>query len=246
LTRPEIDQIEACWDRQETHMTQASSGDTVRIHYTGKLTDGTLFDSSEGRDPLEFKIGENKIIPKLEESIVGMAVGDKTTVEVDAENAYGPRHEEAMQTVERSMVPDEIDLTVGNRLEATGPQRPVDGSHRRPGDGGDLHAGGQSPACRSGSRFRDRTGRGSRGLKAGNSGKISGAPTRTRTWDPLIKSQLLYRLSYGRTVPRALGGDGCRNIGRGPGAVNHRKPNPAPVRGKTAEIRREAAPPAFR
>jgi peptidylprolyl isomerase len=121
LTRPEIDQIEACWDGQETHMTQASSGDTVRIHYTGKLTEGTLFDSSEGRDPLEFKIGENKIIPKLEESIVGMAVGDKTTVEVDAENAYGPRQEEAMQTVEWSMVPDEIDLTVGNRLEATGP-----------------------------------------------------------------------------------------------------------------------------
>lgn len=102
-------------------MTQASSGDTVRIHYTGKLTDGTLFDSSEGRDPLEFTIGENKIIPKLEESVVGMSVGDKATVEVDAENAYGPRHEEAMQTVERSMVPDEIDLTIGNQLEASGP-----------------------------------------------------------------------------------------------------------------------------
>ncbi len=97
-------------------MTQASSGDTVRIHYTGKLTDGTLFDSSEGCDPLEFTIGENKIIPKLEESVVGMSVGDKATVEVDAENAYGPRHEEAMQTVERSMVPDEIDLPIGNRL----------------------------------------------------------------------------------------------------------------------------------
>lgn len=102
-------------------MSQASDGDTVKIHYSGKLTDGTLFDSSDGRDPLEFKIGENTIIPKLEASVVGMNVGDKATVTIDAADAYGPRMDEAVQTVERTMIPDEVDLTVGRQLQATAP-----------------------------------------------------------------------------------------------------------------------------
>lgn len=102
-------------------MTQAKSGDTVRIHYTGKLDDGTQFDSSEGRDPLQFKIGEGAIIPTLEEAVVGMSVGDMETVSVAAEDAYGPRRDEAVQTVERSMIPENVDLTVGGRLQATAP-----------------------------------------------------------------------------------------------------------------------------
>ena len=102
-------------------MAQASSGDTVRITYTGKLTDGTVFDSSEGRDPLEFVIGENTIIPTLEEACVGMEIGEKATVDVTADNAYGPHHPDAMQTVERSMIPQEVDLTVGAQLQATAP-----------------------------------------------------------------------------------------------------------------------------
>ena len=102
-------------------MTQANEGDTVRIHYSGKLTDGTLFDSSSGSDPLEFKIGTNTIIPKLEASVVGMTVGDKAVIEIDADDAYGPRLEEAVQNVERSMIPDEVDLTVGGQLQATAP-----------------------------------------------------------------------------------------------------------------------------
>jgi peptidylprolyl isomerase len=106
-------------------MTQANSGDTVRITYTGKLTDGTVFDSSEGRDPLEFKIGENTIIPTLEASVVGMSVGDKATVDVTAENAYGPHQPDAVQTVERSMIPAEVDLTIGAQLQATAPDGQV-------------------------------------------------------------------------------------------------------------------------
>ena len=102
-------------------MSQASDGDTVRIHYRGKLTDGTLFDSSDGGDPLEFKIGENTIIPKLEASVIGMSEGDKATVAIDAADAYGPRMDEAVQTVERTMIPDEVDLTVGRQLQATAP-----------------------------------------------------------------------------------------------------------------------------
>lgn len=102
-------------------MAQANNGDTVRINYTGKLTDGTVFDSSEGRDPLEFAIGGNTIIPTLEAACVGMGVGDKATVEVTAENAYGPHQPDAIQTVERSMIPDEVDLAVGAQLQATAP-----------------------------------------------------------------------------------------------------------------------------
>jgi peptidylprolyl isomerase len=102
-------------------MAQADQGDTVRIHYSGKLTDGTLFDSSDGGDPLEFKIGENTIIPKLEISVVGMNIGDKAIVNIDSADAYGPRMDDAVQTVERSMIPQEVDLAAGGQLQATAP-----------------------------------------------------------------------------------------------------------------------------
>lgn len=100
-------------------MSQASTGDTVRIHYSGRLNDGTVFDSSDGREPLEFTIGDNMIIPTLEAAIVGMTVGDSATVEIAAADAYGPRHDDAIQTVERSMIPDDVDLAVGRQLQAT-------------------------------------------------------------------------------------------------------------------------------
>jgi peptidylprolyl isomerase len=100
-------------------MAQAAIGDTVHIHYNGKLRDGTVFDTSEGRDPLEFTIGEKTIIPKLEDSIVGMETGDTATVEIAADDAYGPHRPEAVQTVERTMIPEHIDLTIGTQLQAT-------------------------------------------------------------------------------------------------------------------------------
>ena len=106
-------------------MAQANSGDTVKIAYTGKLNDGTVFDSSEGRDPLEFVIGENTIIPTLEASVIGMSIGDKATVEVTAENAYGPHQPDAIQTVERSMIPAEVELAIGAQLQATAPDGQV-------------------------------------------------------------------------------------------------------------------------
>ena len=106
-------------------MAEANSGDTVKITYTGKLNDGTVFDSSEGRDPLEFVIGENTIIPTLEASVIGMNIGDKATVEVTAENAYGPHQPDAIQTVERSMIPAEVELAIGAQLQATAPDGQV-------------------------------------------------------------------------------------------------------------------------
>lgn len=102
-------------------MAQASNGDTVRLHYTGKLKDGTVFDSSDGRDPLQFNIGENTIIPTLEASVVGMSVGDSATVEIAAADAYGPHKPEAIETVERSAIPAEVDLAVGGQVQATLP-----------------------------------------------------------------------------------------------------------------------------
>ena len=73
-------------------MTQAKEGDTVRIHYTGTLTDGTVFDSSEGRDPLEFTVGSGQIIPGLDKAMPGMAVGEQKRVEIGVMEAYGPAH----------------------------------------------------------------------------------------------------------------------------------------------------------
>ncbi len=102
-------------------MTQASSGDTVRVHYTGRLNDGTVFDSSEGRDPLEFTLGSGQVIPGFDEAVTGMAVGDSSTVTIEPENAYGHRNEEMVQDVARSEIPADIELAVGMQLQASGP-----------------------------------------------------------------------------------------------------------------------------
>jgi peptidylprolyl isomerase len=80
-------------------MSEAKSGDTVRINYTGKLTDGTKFDSSEGREPLEFEVGSGQIIPGLDREVAGMKVGDKQTVTVPAEEAYGPHDAAKVQQI---------------------------------------------------------------------------------------------------------------------------------------------------
>jgi len=99
-------------------MTHAKTGDTVRIHYTGKLTDGTKFDSSEGRDPLEFQLGAGQVIKGLEQEIDGMEVGTKSTVTIPAPQAYGDHDPAQVQRVERTVIPADIDLEVGMQLGA--------------------------------------------------------------------------------------------------------------------------------
>ena len=103
-------------------MSQATNGSVVRINYTGKLTNGTGFDTSkvDGREPLSFRLGQNQVLPKLEAEIIGMSVGEKKTVAVDANDAYGPHQKQAIQKIPRSEIPDGVDLTVGNNLQATG------------------------------------------------------------------------------------------------------------------------------
>ncbi|KAA5543719.1 peptidylprolyl isomerase [Roseiconus nitratireducens] len=98
-------------------MTAAKSGDTVRIHYTGKLDDGTQFDSSQGRDPLEFALGGGQVIPGFDNAVEGMAVGDKKSVKIQPEAAYGPRHDQLVQKVPRNQLPDDMTPAVGMQLQ---------------------------------------------------------------------------------------------------------------------------------
>ena len=102
-------------------MSQAKSGDTVKIHYTGTLDDGTQFDSSAGRDPLQFTVGSGQVIPGFDQAVEGMAVGDKKTVNIEPEQAYGPRHEQMIQEVPKSALPDGLEPEVGMGLQAQGP-----------------------------------------------------------------------------------------------------------------------------
>ena len=103
-------------------MAQAAAGDSVRVHYTGRLNDGTVFDSSEGRDPLNFTLGSGQVIPGFDEAVTGMTVGESVTITIEPENAYGERREEMVQQVPRSDIPDDIDLAIGMQLQASGPQ----------------------------------------------------------------------------------------------------------------------------
>lgn len=102
-------------------MTEVKPGDKVRIHYTGTLADGSVFDSSEGRDPLEFTVGSGQIIPGLDKAIPGMTVGDKKTVVAIADEAYGQPDPNARQAVPRGQIPPEIPLEVGLMLEMRTP-----------------------------------------------------------------------------------------------------------------------------
>ncbi len=102
-------------------MTQAKDGDTVRMHYTGTLDDGTQFDSSSGRDPLEFQLGSGQIIPGLDREVSGMAVGDKKTVTIPPEEAYGPRDPGRVQTIPRDKIPADIPTETGTQLQMQTP-----------------------------------------------------------------------------------------------------------------------------
>jgi peptidylprolyl isomerase len=99
----------------------AEQGDTVTVHYTGRLTDGTVFDSSEGKDPLEFTIGEGQIIPGFEQGVLGMEPGQSKTVNIPAEDAYGPYNSELVTEVERSQFPPDLKLEVGMQVQGSQP-----------------------------------------------------------------------------------------------------------------------------
>lgn len=107
-------------------MTQAQNGNRVKVHYTGKLDDGSVFDSSEGREPLEFTVGEGQVIPGFEQGVVGMEPGDSKTLNIPSDKAYGPRRPEGVFEIERSEIPPSIPLEEGMRLQANQGGRTVE------------------------------------------------------------------------------------------------------------------------
>jgi FKBP-type peptidyl-prolyl cis-trans isomerase 2 len=102
-------------------MSAAKTGDTVKVHYTGILEDGTQFDSSRGSEPLQFTLGGGRILPGFEIAVEGMIVGGTKTIYLPAEDAYGPYREDLTQEVPRSVIPDDIELAEGIILHAQGP-----------------------------------------------------------------------------------------------------------------------------
>lgn len=106
-------------------MSHAKAGDSVKIHYTGTLDDGTQFDSSAGREPLAFELGSGQVIPGFDKAVDGMAVGESKTVNIPAEDAYGPHNAQMVQEVPRSALPDDLEPAEGMGLQAQGPDGQV-------------------------------------------------------------------------------------------------------------------------
>jgi len=102
-----------------------ADGKTVRIHYTGTLNDGTQFDSSAGRDPLEFETGSGMVIPGFDSAVRDMNVGGKKTVTIPAAEAYGEAREEMIGNLPKDRFPPEMELAVGMQLQMMGPQGPL-------------------------------------------------------------------------------------------------------------------------
>ena len=100
----------------------AEAGDTLRLHYTGTFEDGTVFDSSDGRDPLEFTLGSGQIIPGLDKGVTGMEVGEERSVTVPPADAYGERDDKLIQSVPRETIPDNIPTDPGTQLQMQTPQ----------------------------------------------------------------------------------------------------------------------------
>ncbi|MFO0793058.1 MAG: peptidylprolyl isomerase [Candidatus Brocadiaceae bacterium] len=98
-------------------MAQAKHGDIVKVHYTGKLDDGTIFDSSQDREPLEFTIGGGEIIPGFEHAVIGMKSGELKTIKILADEAYGQYREEMIMVVDRNGFPNDLKLGLGLQLQ---------------------------------------------------------------------------------------------------------------------------------
>jgi peptidylprolyl isomerase len=105
--------------RKEKIMAQAKQGDTIQVHYTGKLEDGTVFDTSRDRHPLQFTIGKGQVIQGVEEAVTGMNVGESKTATLPMDKAYGPRFDDRVVTMSRDQLPPDVNPGIGQRLELT-------------------------------------------------------------------------------------------------------------------------------
>lgn len=100
-------------------MAQAKQGDRVKVHYMGKLEDGTVFDTSQERHPLQFTIGNGQVIVGFEQAVIGMKIGESKVAKIPMDQAYGPRRDDLVVTMDRSKLPDGLNPAVGQRLEIT-------------------------------------------------------------------------------------------------------------------------------
>lgn len=102
-------------------MTKAKMGDMVKVHYTGKLDNGKVFGSSNDKEPFEVSLGSEKVISGFEKSIVGMEVGEKKTVQIQPEDAFGPRRGELVAEVNKEQFPDDVQIKVGQQIKTPQP-----------------------------------------------------------------------------------------------------------------------------
>lgn len=100
-------------------MSTAKKGDTVKVHYTGKLIDDTVFDSSRDRDPLEFTVGAGQMIEGFDKAVEGMEKGESKKVEIPSDKAYGGKREDMVVKIEKNQLPADIKPEVGMQLQAT-------------------------------------------------------------------------------------------------------------------------------
>ena len=124
--QPESESVELEEHQEEivadqNEMAQAKVGDTIKVHYTGTLDDGTVFDSSVGRRPLEFTIGLGQMIPGFDKGVVGLNLSESKTITIPADLAYGPYQADLVQVVARDQLPLDSELEVGQVLQASQP-----------------------------------------------------------------------------------------------------------------------------
>ncbi len=102
-------------------MSVVKDGDTVKVHYTGQLEDGSVFDSSVQREPLEFTIGQGQLIPGFEKAVIGLKVGDKTTANIPSQEAYGDPNPDMIVEVQKEQLPADLEPHVGLQLQLNQP-----------------------------------------------------------------------------------------------------------------------------
>lgn len=102
-------------------MSEAKKGDKVKVHYTGKLNDGSVFDSSVNREPLEFELGAGMMIAGFDQAVHGMKVGDKKTTNIPSDQAYGERNDEMIVSVPKEQLPPDLEPEVGQQLSMQQP-----------------------------------------------------------------------------------------------------------------------------
>ena len=101
-------------------MQQVKNGDKVKVHYHGRLTSGETFDSSEGREPLEFEVGSGMVIKGFDDGVTGMSIGEKKTVSIPFNEAYGPRNPEMVIEFPKDRFPQDMEIEIGMPLAMSG------------------------------------------------------------------------------------------------------------------------------